>query len=93
MSGRLAKAAKMFGCLRSSIFVNGSLSIAIKRCVYTAIVVSTCYMGQKLGLSRLPRREDCSPSITVASGVFLGCLIACSGGIISLLNSWLWSLA
>ena len=27
------KAARMFGCLHSSIFVNGSLSIATKRCV------------------------------------------------------------
>ena len=79
----------MFGCLHSSIFVNGSLSIATKRCV---LLCPLCFMGQKLGLSRLPRREDCSPSITNASDVFLGCLITCSGGIISLLNSWLWSL-
>ena len=54
VSGRLAKAAKMFGCLRSSIFANGSLSIAIKRCVYTAIVVHFVIWGRNLGYQGSP---------------------------------------
>ena len=55
VSGHLAKAAKMFGCLRSSIFVNGSLSIAIKRCVYTAIVVSTLLYGAETWAIKAPQ--------------------------------------
>ena len=37
-----ATTARMFGCLRSYIFINRSLSIDTKRYVYIAIVVSTC---------------------------------------------------
>ena len=55
LSGHLAKAAKMFGCLHSSIFVNGSLSIAIKRCVYTAIVVSTLLYGAETWAIKAPQ--------------------------------------
>ena len=55
LSGHLAKAAKMFGCLHSSIFVNGSLSIAIKRCVYTAIVVSTLLYGAEIWAIKAPQ--------------------------------------
>ena len=36
----LAKAARMFGCLCSSLFVNKSLSIDTKRCVYIATVTA-----------------------------------------------------
>ena len=35
----------MFGCLRSSIFINRSLSIDTKRCVYVATVLSTLLYG------------------------------------------------
>ena len=55
VSGCLAKAAKMFGCLCSFIFVNGSLSIAIKRCVYTAIVVSTSLYGAETWAIKAPQ--------------------------------------
>jgi len=41
LSGRLAIAPKMFGCLRQSIFVNQLLSIKTRRCVYIATVVAT----------------------------------------------------
>ena len=41
----LAKAARMFGCLHSSIFGNKSLSIDTKRCVYFATVLSTLLYG------------------------------------------------
>lgn len=39
VSGQLAKAARLFGCLRQSIFVNKSLSLDTRR--YLAIVVAT----------------------------------------------------
>ena len=55
VSESLAKAAKMFGCLRSSIFVNGSLSIAIKRCVSMAIVVSTLLYGAETWAIKAPQ--------------------------------------
>ena len=45
MSGRLAKAAKMFECLRQSIFANKSLSVDTRRCVYLATVVATLLYG------------------------------------------------
>ena len=47
LSGRLAKAAKMFGCLRQSIFVNQSLSIETRRCAYLATVVATWLYGSE----------------------------------------------
>ena len=61
VSGRLAKAARMFGCLRSSIFVNGSLFIAIKRCVYTAIVVSTLLYGAETWAIKAPQVRRLQP--------------------------------
>ena len=45
LSGWLAKAAKMFGCLRQSMFVNQSLSIETRRCVYLATVMATLLYG------------------------------------------------
>ena len=45
----------MFGCLLSSIFANRSLSIAIKRCVYTAIVVSTLLYGAETWAVKAPQ--------------------------------------
>jgi len=41
LSGRLAKAAKMFGCLRQSIFVNQSLSVAAFIAVYSVSPLSS----------------------------------------------------
>ena len=49
VSGHLAKAARMFGYLCSSIFVNRSLSIAIKRCVSTLL-----YGAENLGFQGSP---------------------------------------
>ena len=48
LSGRLAKAAKMFGSLRQSIFTNGSLSVEARRCVYLSTVVATLLYGSKM---------------------------------------------
>ena len=45
VSERLAKAARMFSCLCSSIFVNRRLSIDTKRCVHVATVLSTLLYG------------------------------------------------
>ena len=45
LSGRLAKAAKMFGCLRQSIFVNQS--IETRQCVYLATIVATLLYGSE----------------------------------------------
>ena len=54
VSGRLAKAARLFGCLHSSIFVNGNLCIATKRCAYTAIVVSSLLYGAETWAVKAP---------------------------------------
>ena len=43
--GCLAKAVRVFGCLHSYIFVNKSLSIDTKKCVYVATVLSTLLYG------------------------------------------------
>ena len=40
VSEHLAKAARMFGCLCSSIFVNKRLPINTKRCVYIVTILS-----------------------------------------------------
>ena len=42
---RLAKASRAFGCLRSAIFQNRRISVAIKREVYRAVVLSTLLYG------------------------------------------------
>jgi len=47
LSGRLAKAAKMFGSLRQSIFVNKSLSVKTRQCVYRSTVVATLLYGSE----------------------------------------------
>ena len=39
LSGRLAKAARMFGSLHQSIFVNNSLSVKTHQCVYLCTLV------------------------------------------------------
>jgi len=41
LSGGLAKAAKMFGCLRQSIFFNQSLFIETPRRAYLAAIMAT----------------------------------------------------
>ena len=48
LSGRLAKAAKMFGSLRQSIFTNKSLSVKARRCVYLSTVVATLLYGSEM---------------------------------------------
>ena len=48
LSGRLAKAAKMFGCLCQSNFVNQLLSIETCRCVYLATVVAILLYGSEM---------------------------------------------
>ena len=47
LSGRLVKAAKMFGSLRQSIFANKSLSVEARRCVYFSTVVATLLYGSE----------------------------------------------
>ena len=47
LSDRLAKAAKMFGSLRQSIFTNRSLSVEARRCVYLSTVVATLLYGSE----------------------------------------------
>ena len=42
---RLGKASRAFACLRSSIFCSKQLSVAIKREVYRAVVLSTLMYG------------------------------------------------
>ena len=39
----IAKAARAFGCLRKSVFFYGALSVAAKRCVYLAVVLSVLW--------------------------------------------------
>ena len=47
LSGRLAKAAKVFGSLHQSIFTNRSLSVEARRCVYLSTVVATLLYGSE----------------------------------------------
>ena len=42
---RLAKASRAFGCLRSAVFQNRRISVATKREVYRAVVLSTLLYG------------------------------------------------
>ena len=55
VSGHSAKGTRMFDCLHSSIFVNGSLSIPTKRCAYTAIAVSTLLYGAETWAIKVPQ--------------------------------------
>jgi len=54
VSTRLGKAARAFGCLRSSIFDNRSLSVQIKRGVYRAVVMSTLLYGSETWAVKSP---------------------------------------
>ena len=47
LSGWLAKAARMFGCLQQLILANKSLSVGVHRCVYLSTVVATLLYGSE----------------------------------------------
>jgi len=51
---RLGKAARAFGCLRSAIFDNRSLSVDLKRGVYHAVVMSTLLYGSETWVVKSP---------------------------------------
>ena len=42
---RIAKAARAFSCLKKSIFTNPHLSVAVKRVVWRAVVLTTLLYG------------------------------------------------
>ena len=48
MSARLGKSARVFVCLKSSIFDNWALIVQIKRGVYHAVVMSTLLYGSEI---------------------------------------------
>ena len=54
VSLRLGKAARAFGCLRSSIFDNRGLSVMIKRGVYRAVVLSSLLYGSETWVVKSP---------------------------------------
>ena len=54
VSARLGKAARAFGCLRSSIFDNKELGVQIKRGVYCAVVLSTLLYGSETWVVKGP---------------------------------------
>ena len=54
VSLRLGKAARAFGCLRSSIFDNRGLSVMIKRGVYCAVVLSSLLYGSETWVVKSP---------------------------------------
>ena len=54
VSVRLGKAARAFGCWRSSIFDNRGLSVMIKREVYRAVVLSTLLYGSETWVVKSP---------------------------------------
>jgi len=54
VGARLGKAARAFGCLRSAIFDNKSLSVEIKRGVYQAVVMSTLLYGSETWVVKSP---------------------------------------
>ena len=53
-SAGLGKAARAFGCLRSAIFDNKSLSVDVKRGVYHAVVMSTLLYGSETWVVKSP---------------------------------------
>ena len=79
----LTKAARMFGCLHSSIFVN-PFTLRDMFMLSTLLYSAETWAGKAIqtGIS----------SVTV-SDVFLVRFATCSGGNISLLSSWLLNLA
>ena len=89
VSGCLAKAVRVFGCLHSYIFVNKSWSIDTKKCfVFALLLFCPLYcMELRLELLKLFGLEEFRIFSIVVSGVFLVCLAKCSGGSISLLSS------
>ena len=54
VSVHLGKAARAFGCLRSSIFDSRGLSVIIKRGVYCAVVLSTLLYGSETWVVKSP---------------------------------------
>ena len=54
VSCRIAKAVRVFGCLRVLIFLNGSLSISTKRDVYEAAVLSVLLYGVEMWTVKAP---------------------------------------
>ena len=47
--GRIARAARAFGCLRVPVFKNKDLSLATKRAVYREVVLAVLLYGAELG--------------------------------------------
>ena len=79
VSARLGKAARAFGCLRSSIFDSQALSVQIKRGIYCAVVMYTLLCGSETWVVK-------SPSIRRVEGFHNHCIRAIMG--ISKTRQW-----
>ena len=53
VKGRIAKASRIFECLRYAVFTNPTLSISTKRAVYWATVLAVLLYAAETGHSKL----------------------------------------